>query len=208
MTTIPATAERGIDERGIDERAADTLFREARTAYAFDGTPVDDARLDRLYDLLRFAPTSMNTQPLRITYVRSDEAKARLLPHIAEGNRAKARSAPVVALLAADLDFHEHLPRLLPHAPSAKDYFADAHARAEVARFNATLQAGYFILAARAVGLDAGPLGGIDRAAIDAEFFAGTARRTILAVNLGRVAEGGTHPRSPRLEHHEATSVL
>lgn len=203
MTTTPATAR-----HGIDEHAADTLFRQARTAYAFDGTPVDDARLERLYDLLRLAPTSMNSQPLRIAYVRSGEAKARLLPHVAEGNRAKVDSAPVVALLAADLDFHEHLPRLLPHAPRAKDYFADEHARADVARVNATLQAGYFILAARAVGLDAGPIGGIDRVAIDAEFFAGTAWRTILAVNLGHVAEGGTRPRSPRLERHEATSVL
>ncbi len=203
MTAIltPVTA-------GIDDGAADVLFREARTAYAFDDTPVTDAQLDRLYDLLRFAPTSMNAQPLRITFVRSDEARRRLLPYIAPGNRRKVESAPVTAILAADTDFHEHLPRLLPHAPDAKDRFADDAARVRSAHYNATLQAGYFILAARAVGLDAGPLGGIDKAGIDAEFFAGTALRTILAVNLGRMARGGTHPRSPRLERHEATAVL
>ncbi len=160
-------------DHGVDQRTADLLFREARTAYSFDATPVTDLELELIYDLLRFAPTPMNTQPLRVTFVRSEDAKARLLPHLAEGSRAKAEPAPVVAILVADNDVHVHLPRLLPHAPGARDRFAvDAHRRARAARFNATLQAGYFILAVRAVGLDGGPLGGIDRAGIDAGFFA------------------------------------
>ena len=121
-------------------------------------------QLERLYELLRFPPTAMNTQPLRVVLVSTPEAKERLLPHLAEGNRAKSASAPLVAVLAADTDFHEHLPRLLPHAPGAKDRFADDERREQAARFNATLQAGYFILAVRAVGLDAGPMGGFDAA--------------------------------------------
>ena len=195
--------------QGIDERAADLLFLEAQTAYHFDETPIPDEQLDRIYELMRFPPTAMNSQPLRITYVRSEEAKARLLPLLARGNRAKSQSAPVVALLAADTDFHRNLPRLMPHAPSAGERFARSdEARNKFAKFNATLQSGYFILAARAAGLDAGPMTGIDSQAIDAEFFAGTGLRTFMAVNLGTVAPGSTYPRAPRLERNEAVSVL
>lgn len=192
----------------IDEHAADLIFRDAHTAYAFTDEAVSNEQLATIYDLLRHAPTAMNSQPLRITFVRSEDAKARLMPHIAEGNRRKAASAPVVAILAADTDFHEHLPRLLPQAPGAKDRFSDTAARTEAAMFNASMQAAYFILAARSAGLDAGPMGGIDSAGIDAEFFAGSAQRTFLAVNLGYAAPGGTHARNPRLEHHEAVTTL
>ncbi len=192
----------------IGDHAADLLFREAHTAYAFTDEPVADEQLAAIYDLVRHAPTAMNSQPLRITFVRSEQGKARLLPHIAEGNRRKAASAPVVAILAADTDFHEQLPRLLPQAPGAKARFEDAAARTRAAMFNASLQAGYFIVAARSAGLDAGPMGGIDAAGIDAEFFPGSALRTFLAVNLGYAAPGGTHPRNPRLEHHEAVTYL
>jgi len=195
-------------DRAIDGRSADIIFRDAHTAYSFTGEPVLDDQLAAIYDHVKHAPTAMNTQPLRITYVRSPEAKARLLPHLAEGNRAKADSAPVIAILAADTEFHEHLPRMLRHAPAAKDMFADPAARTKAATFNATLQAGYFILAVRAVGLDAGPMGGIDAIGIDREFFAGTGLRTFLAVNIGYVAEDGTFPRNPRFEAHEVVTVL
>lgn len=191
----------------IDDRAADRIFREARTAYRFTDAPVTDDDLARIHDLLRHPPTAMNTQPLRVHIVRSPEAKARLLPLLAEGNRAKSASAPAIAILTADTDFHEHLPRLLPHAPGARDRFADGAAREQAARFNATLQAGYFILAARAAGLDAGPMGGFDAAGVDAEFLAGTAERSFLLVNLGHVADDGTFPRSPRLERDEVLTV-
>jgi 3-hydroxypropanoate dehydrogenase len=192
----------------IDARSADILFREAHTAYAFTGEPIDDAQLGEIYEHVKHAPTAMNMQPLRILYVRSNEAKGRLLPHLAEGNRAKSASAPVVAILAADTEFHEHLPRLLPQSPNAKDMFADPTARTKAAMFNATLQAGYFILAVRAAGLDAGPMGGIDAVGIDKEFFAGTGLKTILAVNIGHAADGGTFPRNPRLADHEAVTIL
>lgn len=189
--------------RGLDAAAADLVFREARTAYRFTDQPVTAAELDRLHDLMTHLPTAMNTQPLRVVLLTTADDKARLLPYLAEGNRPKAQSAPVVAILAADTDFHEHLPRLLPHVPNARDSFADADAREQSARFNATLQAGYFILAVRAVGLDAGPMGGFDRAGIDRELLGDGALRSLLVVNIGHVADDGTYPRSPRLDQGE-----
>lgn len=187
----------------LDDSGADLVFRAARTGYRFTDQPVTDEQLALLQELMEFPPTAMNTQPLRVLLVRSPEARARLLPLLAEGNRAKSASAPVIAVLAADTEFHEHLPRLLPHAPGARERFSDDAAREKAARFNATLQAGYFILAARAAGLTAGPMGGFDADAFDAEFFAGTGLRSFLVVNLGHVAEDGTYPRSPRLSYDE-----
>lgn len=192
----------------LSETALEQVFREAHTAYDFTHEPVTDAELAEIYDLVRFAPTMMNTQPLRIVFLRTEEAKARLLPHLAEGNRPKSQAAPVVAILAYDVDFHENLPRLLPHAPGAKAMFDDVEFRTRVADGNARLQAGYFILATRALGLDAGPMGGFDMVGVDQEFFAGTALQSFLVVNVGHVAEGGTFPRSPRLDHDEAVTLL
>jgi nitroreductase len=192
----------------LDEARADRIFREGRTAYGFTDEPVTDEQLDTIADLMRFPPTAMNMQPLRVVLVSSPEAKARLLPHLAEGNRPKSASAPVVAILAADTDFHETLPRVAPHIRGAREMFADRGAREDAARFNATLQAGYFILAARAAGLDAGPMGGFDRAGLDAEFFGGGPVKSFMVVNLGHVAADGTYPRSPRLEPGEVFTRL
>lgn len=192
----------------IDDAAADLLFRDAHTAYSFTDEPVSDGQLAEIYELMRHAPTSGNAQPLRIAFVRTHEGKERLLRHLDGGNRAKSESAPVVAILAADTDFHENLPRLLPMAPKAKDSFTDPVKRESAARFNATLQAAYFILAVRAVGLDAGPMGGFDVAGIDAEFFAGTALKSILIVNIGHVAEGGNFPRKPHMTFEEAVTLI
>ncbi len=197
------TALLDTPNRAIDDRAADLIFREARTAYRFTDEPVTEEQIGQLHDLLRHPPTAMNMQPLRVVLATSDEQKDRLLPYLAVGNRDKSASAPVVAILAADTDFHEHLPRLLPHAPGAKDRFADAGRREDAARFNATLQAGYFILAVRAVGLDAGPMGGFDAAGIDRDLLGDRALRSFLVVNIGHVAPDGTYPRSPRLERDE-----
>lgn len=200
--------ESSSDLLAIDTAAADVLFRDAHTAYSFTDETVSDAQLEEIYELLRHAPTAMNSQPLRIIFVRTQEGKERLLPLLAEGNRSKSESAPVVAILAADTDFHENLPRLLPMAPAARESFSDFDKRAQHARFNATLQAGYFILAVRAVGLDAGPMRGFDADGIDAEFFAGTALRSLLVVNLGHVAEGGSFPRKPHMTYDEAVTLL
>jgi len=185
----------------------DLIFRQAHTTYAFSDRAVSDEQLAAIYDLVRLGPTAMNSQPLRITYLRTPQGKARLLPHLAEGNRPKSASAPVVAILAADTDYHEHLDRLAPHQQGARERLAaNLDARRRDATFNATLQAGYFILAVRSVGLDAGPMGGFDRAGVDGEFFAGTSLNSILVVNLGYAADGGQRPRAPRLELHEAVS--
>lgn len=202
------TNEPQSDLLAIDPAAADLLFRDAHTAYSFTDEPVSDAQLAEIYELMRHAPTAMNSQPLRIVFVKTEAAKGRLLPLLAEGNRAKSESAPVVAILAADTDFHEHLPRLLPMAPAARDSFSDFDKRAQHARFNATLQAGYFILAVRAVGLDAGPMRGFDANGIDAEFFADTALQSLLVVNIGHVAQGGSFPRKPHMTCDEAVTVV
>jgi len=191
-----------------NQPTAEGIFTERHTAYSFTAEPVTDAELAHLYELAKFAPTAMNSQPLRITFVRTEAGKQRLLPLLAEGNRAKAESAPVIAILAADTDFHEHLPVLLPQNPSAKDGLAaNDERRAQMALNNAWLQSGAFILAVRAVGLDAGPMGGINAAGIDAEFFAGTSLKTILVVNIGHVADGGSFPRNPRLSFGDAVSL-
>lgn len=201
--TSPAT-----DALAIEAAAADVLFRDAHTAYSFTDEPVSDGQLEQIYELMRHAPTAMNSQPLRITFVRTPEGKARLLPLLAEGNRPKSESAPVVAILAADTNFHENLPRLLPMAPNAADSFADESKRVQHARFNATLQAAYFILAVRAVGLDAGPMGGFNSAGVDAEFFSGTPLQSLLVVNIGHVAEGGNFPRKAHVTFKEAVTLV
>jgi 3-hydroxypropanoate dehydrogenase len=189
--------------------AATTIFADAHTAYRFTAESVSDEQLHQVYELAKFTPTALNSQPLRVTFVRTPEAKARLLPLISESNREKSASAPVVAILAADTDFHEHLPVVNPQMPGAKERFeANDERRAAMAVNNAWLQAGGFILAVRAVGLDAGPMGGINAAGINAEFFAGTGLRTIMVVNIGHVASDGAFPRNPRLGFDEAVTLV
>jgi 3-hydroxypropanoate dehydrogenase len=189
--------------------SASAIFTDAHTAYRFTDQPVTDAELAEIYDLAKFTPSAMNAQPLRITYLRTPEAKARLLPLLGGNNREKSASAPVVAVLAADTDFHRHLPVVNPQSAGAKDALAanEAH-RIQMAKNNAWLQAGGFILAVRAAGLDAGPMGGFDAAGVDAEFFAGTPLRSILIVNIGHVADDGNFPRNPRLGFDQAVTLL
>ena len=187
----------------LSAEAQDLLFREARTANAFTDEPVTDEQIAAIYDLVKHAPTAMNMQPLRIVLVRRGEPRERLLKHTADGNRDKTANAPLVAVLAADTDFHEHLPRTFPVFPGAKDAFADDAVREEAARFNATLQAGYFILGVRAAGLAAGPMGGFDAESLDADLFAGTSLRSLVVVNLGRPGKDAWFDRLPRLEHDE-----
>ena len=192
----------------LDSAAQDLLFREARSANAFTDEPVTDEQLRAIYDLVKWAPTSMNNQPLRIVVVRSEEAKARLLPHLAEGNRAKTAAAPAVALLAADVDFHDELPRLFPHFPGARDLFADEAARAGVAELNASLQVGYTILGIRAAGLAAGPMTGFDAEGIAAEFFPDGRHHVLVAINIGTPAENAWLDRLPRLDYDEVVTTL
>ena len=167
-----------LGELDADGRAL--LFRSARSANKFTDTPVTDEKLRDIYELFHYAPTQSNTNPLRILLVQSPEARERLLPHMSEGNRDKTATAPATAVLAADLDFHEFIPQLFPTRAHARERYAgDPDLRERHARFNASLQAAYFMLAVRAAGLAAGPDGGFDAAGVDGEFFADTTWRSL-----------------------------
>ena len=193
----------------LDESAQDLLFREARTANAFTGEPVTDEQINAIFDLVKWAPTAMNTQPLRVVVVRSAEAKARLLPHMAEGNRAKTEAAPAVALLAADIDFHDELPKVFPHFEGARDMFAgDESGRVGMAELNAGLQIGYAIVGIRAAGLAAGPMTGFDAEAVSKEFFPDGRHRVLVAINMGKPAENAWYDRLPRLAFDEVVETL
>lgn len=194
----PALGKLGPDGRAL-------LFTEARTANTFAETPVSDEELASIWELAKWAPTSANTQPLRVLYVRPGEGRDRLAKHMSEGNRAKTATAPAVAVLAVDTRFHEHIPAVFPIRAEMKDYFEaqEEELRAKHANFNATLQAGYFILAVRAHGLAAGPMTGFDAAGLDAEFFPDGRYRSILVVNIGHPGENPWFDRLPRLGHEE-----
>lgn len=183
----------------LDDAAADLLFHDAHTAHDFTDAPVTRQQVEAIYTLIKSAPTSMNTQPLRMVMVASPEAKARLVPLMSPGNQAKTQQAPVTAILAADLDFHDHLPEVMPHAPKARDSFQDAEGRATFARNQAWLQAGYFIVGVRAMGLAAGPMAGFDHAGVDREFLADRPWTSILTVNIGVPSAQAYRPRNPRL---------
>jgi 3-hydroxypropanoate dehydrogenase len=189
----------------LDPAAQSLLFTDARTANAFSDEPVSDEQLAAIFELSKWPPTMANTNPLRWLVVRSPAAKERLAPLMSEGNREKTTSAPATVILAADTDFHELIPRLLPFRPELREAFTgDDAARELTARNNAWLQAGYFILAVRSAGLAAGPMLGFDAPGIDAEFFSGSSLRSILVVNIGRpAAEGAWLERLPRLSYEE-----
>jgi 3-hydroxypropanoate dehydrogenase len=195
------------DVLALDREAQDLLFRQARTANTFTDEPVTDEQVQAIYDLVKWAPTSMNQQPLRIVLVRSPEARQRLLPLMAESNRAKTAAAPLVAILAADTDFHEELPRVFPHFPGAKDFFADESVRTRAGSFNAALQVGYFILGVRAAGLAAGPMTGFDADAVSREFFPDGRHHALTVVNIGRPGPQAWFDRSPRLDYDEVVTV-
>lgn len=191
----------------VSDAALDTLFREAHTTRKWLDRKVSPALLMAIYDLMRWGPTATNMTPARIVFVMSPEAKERLKPHLSAGNVRQTMEAPVTAILAYDLDFARHLPRLYDN-PNAQNWFADAEANKIHALRNGSLQGGYFILAARALGLDCGPMGGFDNAGVDAEFFAGTQIKSNFLCNLGYGAPGGIRPRNPRLSFDEACQII
>ena len=185
----------------------DQLFDQARTHNGFTAEPVSDEQLRRLYDLMKWAPTSANSSPARILFVRSAAAKERLLGCVSPGNVEKTRAAPVTAIIGTDMAFYEKLPFLFPHA-DAKSWFVGKKEFADTTAFrNSSLQGGYFIIAARAIGLDCGPMSGFDHARIDAEFWAGTTVRTNFICNLGHGDAAKLFPRNPRLPFDEACRI-
>jgi 3-hydroxypropanoate dehydrogenase len=185
------------------------LFDDARTANSFADTPVTDDELRSIWNLAKWAPSQTNTQPLRVLFVRSPEAKERLVPHMVEGNRAKTASAPVVAILAKDSEFFEYMPEVFPHRPTVREYFAGNESLAtSVAHNNAWLQAGYFILAIRAHGLAAGPMAGFDNAGIDAEFFPDGRLHSIAVINIGHPGVEPWFGRLPRLADEDVLTFI
>lgn len=209
--------------RTLNDEALDLLFRKARTHNTWLDQPVSDELLRQLYELMKWGPTSANCCPARILFVRSHAAKERLRPALAAGNVDKTMAAPVTAIIGHDERFYEKLPRLLPHNPAMRDVFAKAPDLAAITAFrNGTLQGAYFILAARSLGLDCGPMSGFDNAKVDAEFFpappagaqatyqvppSGRIKSNFLC-NLGHGDAAKLHPRSPRLDFDEACTLL
>ncbi|MDT3397374.1 malonic semialdehyde reductase [Streptomyces sp. B1866] len=192
----------------LDPAAQDLLFREARTANTFTDEPVTDEQVREIYDLIKYGPTSFNQSPLRIVLVRSPEARARLAPHLVEANRAKTASAPLVAVLAADNEFHEELPALFPHFPEVKDvFFSEFAVRERNAALNAALQAAYFIVGVRAAGLAAGPMTGFDPAGVQKEFL-DEDHVPVMIVNIGRPGKDAWFPRSPRLAYEQVVTTV
>jgi len=186
----------------------DLLFRKARTQNGFLDRPVATEELQKLYDLMKWAPTSANCNPIRLVFLTTPEAKTRLVSCVFEGNIAKLRTAPVTVVIGYDLEFWEHLPRLFPHR-DMKPLFEKNEVFSQVTAFrNGSLQGGYFILAARAIGLDCGPLSGFDNAAVDKEFFAGTHIKSNFLCNLGYGDESKLFDRSPRFDFEEICQVL
>jgi 3-hydroxypropanoate dehydrogenase len=200
------------DRHGVvADHCLDQLFRGARTFSYWAERDVPDTTLYALYDLLKYGPTSANQCPARFLFLKG-ESKQRLKPHLAKGNVDKTISAPVTAIIAWDTAFHERLPELFPHNPGAKDWFADPDSRAEHGFRNGTLQGAYLILAARALGLDCGPMSGFDNDGVDAEFFASDPERRTwrsnFLCNLGYGVTEKLHPRLPRLSFDDAAKIL
>jgi 3-hydroxypropanoate dehydrogenase len=192
----------------INDEALDVIFRNARSQNKWQDKPVSPALLMAVYDLMRWGPTSANMSPARILFVTSKQAKERLKPLLSEANRDKVMSAPATAIIGYDVAFPETLPKLFPHAPHAKDWFKDP-AAAEVHAFrNGSLQGGYFIVAARALGLDCGPMSGFDNAGVDREFFPGTKIKSNFICSVGYGDPAGLFARSPRLSFDEACKIL
>jgi 3-hydroxypropanoate dehydrogenase len=195
----------------LNDEALDTIFRKARTHNGWLPQPVSDDLLHQLYNLYKLGPTSANTSPMRVVFVKSQAAKERLKPALQEGNLEKTMAAPVCAVVADDMRFYEFVPKLFPQAPQfgalftqpGKEEFAKTHCFR-----NSTLQGAYLIIAARALGLDTGPMSGFDNAKVDAEFFPDGRWKSNFLINLGYGDDEKLRPRNPRLEFDEACKII
>lgn len=183
------------------------IFTDARTHRQFKDTPLEDDTLHQLYALAKLGPTASNLNPMRVTFVRSDAAKEKVMAAAAEGNRSKIASAPVVAIIAYDSQFDDHIETLAPHMDGAAYRAGDPAKRVEVAKENTWLQAGYFILAARALGIDCGPMSGFSKDKINAAFYAGSSWRAAMLINLGKGDSSALHPRGARLDFEVACDI-
>lgn len=192
-----------MDDGLLTDQALDLIFRAARTANAWQDIPVAQDTLKRIYDVMKFGPTSANCCPMRIVFIQSAAGKARLRPILDAGNVDKTMAAPVTALIAHDMKFYERLPFLFPHADARSWFEGNAPLIAEAAFRNGTLQGAYFMIAARAFGLDCGPMSGFDQDKADQEFFKESGFRSNFLCNLGYADHAATHPRGPRLSFED-----
>lgn len=213
MSTDTVTAPDRTDLR-VPQEVVDLVFRDARTVNTFTDGDVTDEQVRAVWDVVRWGPTAMNSLPMRLLLVRSPEGRERLVSHMNEGNKAKTGRAPLSVVVAADLDFHEQLPRLAPHMAGARDNFAGVEdVRARMSRDNAFLQAGYLVVGLRAAGLHVGPMTGFDAPGLDADLFAGTGWRSIMVLNVGSAPEDvdgapASHPRQGRLDFEDVARTI
>jgi 3-hydroxypropanoate dehydrogenase len=192
----------------LSSSAIGQLFQDAHTAHAFKPRALSDQDIQQLYDTMKWGPTAFNASPARFVFVRSQEAKARLIPALSPGNVPQVQAASVTVIVAHDTTFYEHLPRLFP-AYDAKPIYANNAAAAEDAAFrNGTLQGAYLILAARALGFDCGPMSGFDAQKVNAEFFPDGRVRVNFLLNIGEADPAGVYPRNDRMAFHEAAQIL
>jgi len=195
----------------LDDKSQDLIFRDAHTPQGFLDTPVTDEKLRQVYELMKWGPTTLNCQPMRILFVRTKAAKDKLAPALSPGNLEKTMRAQVTAIIAYDSRFYEFLPKTFPNNPKAKGAFEGEEKKAMVDRValrNGSLQGAYFIIAARALGLDCGPMSGFDNAKVDAAFFADGRWKSNFLINLGKADPAKVFPRNPRLAFDEACKVL
>jgi 3-hydroxypropanoate dehydrogenase len=202
-----STADSALNAAPIGSYALDRIFLEARTHSGWLDLAVSEEDLNRIYDLLKWGPTSANCSPARIVFVRSPEAKSKLLACLDPGNREKTAAAPVTAILAYDLKFYDKIPALYPHGDARAWFAGNTEFSASTAFRNGTLQGAYFIVASRALGFDCGPMSGFDNAKVDAAFFAGNSWRSNFLCNLGHGNPGKVRPRDPRLAFDEACRI-
>ena len=195
-------------KKALDAAALDNLFREARSYNRWSAEPVADATLHELYDLLKFGPTALNTMPARFIFVRGADAKAKLIACLSPGNIIKVGQAPVTVIIGMDSHFYEKLPKLFPSRPEAARSYTDSATTQTVMMRNATLQGAYLILAARALGLDCGPMSGFDNAKVDAAFFADTQVKSNFLCALGSGSTEHLYARNPRLSFEEACKII
>jgi 3-hydroxypropanoate dehydrogenase len=192
----------------LSDAGLDKIFRQARTHRAWRDEPVSDVLLEAIYDLAKMGPTTVNCSPLRVAFLRSPQAKEKLRPALEAGNVDKTMAAPVTAIIAYDLAFYEKLPQLFPHIDARKLFAGKPKLSDETAMRNGSLQGAYFIIAARALGLDCGPMSGFDRGQVDDAFFAGTTWRANFLCNLGHGNPDRLRPRAPRLDFDDACQLL
>lgn len=192
----------------LDKDALDTLFREARSQNGWLDQDVSDTQINQIYELMKFGPTAANNCPARITFVKSIEAKEKLKPHLDEGNVDKSMSAPVVAIIGYDVEFYEKLPFLFPHMDARSWYAGNPEKIKSAGEMNATLQGAYFMLSARSVGLDCGPMSGFNNESLDEEFFPDGKTKSIFMCAIGHGDSSKIFPRSPRLSFDEACKII